>query len=253
MNGSAPSAELPPTDHPSPDQAQHPVGGICWIDLGVPDVQVATDFYSGLLGWQVAPPDHTGYRLASLAGHFIAAFGPAEDSGLPYWTVYVHTADAAVSAQLTVQAGGTLVAPPTPAGEAGIAAVIRTPGGARLSLWQPGTHTGTWASGHPGTLADCTLRITNDDHAFLHTVLGWRLDPDGVMTGPNGYVGRWTSHGAETATPEWLVTFHVEDTQTATQRATALGARAHGRRPEILTDPSGATFTITSRRHRTPV
>jgi predicted enzyme related to lactoylglutathione lyase len=189
--------------------------------------------------------------LAILAGHFVAALGPAEDPGPPYWTVYVHTADAAASARLTVQAGGTLIAPPTPAGAAGIAAVIRTPGGARLSLWQPGTSTGTWASGHPGTLADCTLRITtDDDHAFLHTVLGWRLEPDGIITGPNGYVGRWITHGGLTATPEWLVAFHVEDQQAATQRATALGARAHGTRSDILTDPTGAMFAITS--HPTP-
>jgi uncharacterized protein len=256
MNSPAPPTDHPPADQSSADHSRHPVGGICWIDLGVRDCPAAVRFYSRLFGWEFAPPDPTGYRLASLDGHLVAALGPAEDPGPPYWTVYVHTTDAAATAQAAVRTGGTLIVPPTPAGDAGIAATIRTPSGAPLSLWQPRTHTGTWTSTRRGTLAYATLRTAtpHDDQAFLRAVLGWQLEPDGVIICQNRHVGRWTTPAPDprpAATPAWLVAFHLDDNDAATQRAIDLGARAHDTRSGALTDPTGATFAITTPRRPT--
>jgi predicted enzyme related to lactoylglutathione lyase len=114
------------TAHGSGDQEFGP-GSACWFDLGVTDTGRAADFYSALLGWEIAPPDDSGYRVASLNGRLVAALGPAEDPGPPYWTVYHHTRDAAATASAVKAAGGTVVTPAARVGELGISATVRDP------------------------------------------------------------------------------------------------------------------------------
>ena len=152
--------------------AAGPAGGVCWVDLGTPDVEAAAAFYSALLGWDVEPADPAGYRLAGLHGHPVAALGPAEEPGPPYWTVYAATPDVAATARAASTAGGTVVVPPTPAGDAGVSAVVRGPDDLPLSLWQAGTHAGTWTSRRPGAFAGVRLRTEEPAaHAgFLQSV-----------------------------------------------------------------------------------
>ncbi len=126
--------------------SEHPAGSVCWFELGVADAGAAASFYSELFGWTVAEPDETGYRLASLYGQPVAALGPADDPGPPYWTVYLHTADISASIQAVTTAGGTIISPPAPVGDAGVAAVVRDPQGGPPSLWQPIPHPGSSAS-----------------------------------------------------------------------------------------------------------
>jgi predicted enzyme related to lactoylglutathione lyase len=167
-------------------ESRHPAGSVCWLDLGIADVDAAVAFYGELLGWTVAPPDGTGYRLAGLPGGLVAAFGPAEDPGAPYWTVYVGTADIEASVRAYAAAGGTVVAPPEAVGDVGASAVVRDPAGVPMSFWQPGTHLGTYAagSGEPGTLAGVRLLAADPARtgAFLAAALGWHLQPDGTIT-----------------------------------------------------------------------
>lgn len=59
----------------APPSTSHPVGSICWIDLGVADVDAAASLYRALLGWAIGPPDPSGHLFASLRGHLIAALG----------------------------------------------------------------------------------------------------------------------------------------------------------------------------------
>ena len=234
-----------PVDPASSDQ--HPLGSICWVDLGVPDVDTAAAFYIALLGWHVDPPDPAGYRLAYLTGpHPVAALGPAEDPGAPYWTVYARVCDAAATARAAVAAGGRLIMAAEAAGDAGVAAAVRDPAGAPLSLWQPRTHPGTWASGEPGSVADVRLRTDRpQDHLpFLHATMGWeRHDHRFVVDG--GTVATWgppTADLPRQPPSPWLVRFHVDDLDAATQRAVALGAHALQTEPGTLLDPAGALF-----------
>ncbi|MFF7458561.1 hypothetical protein [Kitasatospora sp. NPDC008115] len=60
---------------------RHPESSVCWIDLGTPDMETATAFYTALFGRAVAPPSPGGYRLCTLRGRLVAAPGPAEDAG----------------------------------------------------------------------------------------------------------------------------------------------------------------------------
>jgi predicted enzyme related to lactoylglutathione lyase len=218
--------------------------GVCWVDLGVSDVPAAVSFYSGLFGWDVAAPDPTGYRLAGLEGQPVAAFGPAEDPGPPYWTVYVHTHDVVARVAAVTAAGGTVVVPPTPAGDAGIAATVRDPFGAPLSLWQPGTHRGTRLPGPAGTLAGVELRTDRIGGVarFLQDALQWTVHRGGTITRDGEPVATWSPAVPRPGSP-WLVRFHVADLAAAMERATALGACVNG--AAVLTDPCGARFALT--------
>ena len=40
-------------------------GSLCWADLSTPDAKRAADFYSGLLGWQIAPTAERSVRLSA--------------------------------------------------------------------------------------------------------------------------------------------------------------------------------------------
>ncbi|HEX4248235.1 MAG TPA: VOC family protein [Pseudonocardia sp.] len=239
-------------------ESRHPAGSVCWLDLGIADVDAAVAFYGELLGWTVAPPDGTGYRLAGLPGGLVAAFGPAEDPGAPYWTVYVGTADIEASVRAYAAAGGTVVAPPEAVGDVGASAVVRDPAGVPMSFWQPGTHLGTYAagSGEPGTLAGVRLLAADPARtgAFLAAALGWHLQPDGTITHADTPVATWSPPPSEdpAAPHNWLVEFAVADVTAATARAldlgaqpTDLGARLADAGGPTLVDPSGARFALT--------
>jgi uncharacterized protein len=195
----------------------------CWFDLGVTDVDAAASFYSSLFGWTVAEPDATGYRLISLNGHLVAALGPADDPGPPYWTVYLHTSDIEASMAAVLAAGGTIVVPPTPAGAAGVAAVVRDPDGGPTSFWQPGNHRGTH-----GAFAAVQVR-TDAAAAFLRAVAGWE-----PPIGP----------GSGSSSP-WLVSFHVTDVAATVAKAVELGASVVS--STVLRDPAGAVFGVSER------
>jgi predicted enzyme related to lactoylglutathione lyase len=232
----------------SPMLTNSTVSGVCWIDLGTPDVEASVAFYANLFGWEVAPADPAGYRLAALQGHLIAAFGPAEEPGRPYWTVYVATPDADATARAATTAGGTVVVPPAPAGDAGVSAVVRGPHGLPLSLWQPGTHAGTWTSPRHGTFAHAELRTDQlTAHAdFLHTVLGWHLRGDVFSHEGQPVAYRARPVSAHPTSAHWLVHFDVDSLDDTVQRALDLGAHTLDDEPGLV-DPAGALFALKPR------
>jgi len=215
--------------------------GVCWIDLGTPDIDATATFYSTLFGWDIGQADPAGYRLAALRGHFVAALGPAEDAGPPYWTVYAATRDVRTTCQAAIDAGGTVVAPPAAAGDAGIAATIRDHAGAPLSLWQAGTHRGTWDSRQHGALAQVQLRTQHpaEHAAFLRDVLGWQLH-NTTFTVDGQPVAFWDQQLSVPTGSPWLVHFHVDNVQ----RAVALGATTVDAEAGILLDPAGAALCL---------
>lgn len=209
-------------------------GEICWIDLGTADVEASVTFYTALLGWTVSEPDLDGYRLARLHGRPVAGLGPAEDPGTPYWTVYLHTEEITAATAAAVRAGATVIAPPTPAGDAGIAAVIRDPAGGPLSLWQPLAHAGTPQTGGHGTFAGAALHNSRaaQHQAFLTAAFGAEPVDRAGGRNPDGYPS------------PWIVSFHVDDIRDATRRAITLGAAPAPGIPGTFTDPSGALFGL---------
>ena len=63
-----------------------------WLDIGVPDIARAKEFYSALFGWeyQEGPAETGGYNLATKNGKPVAGVmqNPEPDAGEFWWGVY---------------------------------------------------------------------------------------------------------------------------------------------------------------------
>lgn len=162
------------------DITRHPENSVSRIGLGTPDMETTAAFYTALFGWHVAPPDSDGYRLRTLRGRLVAALGPAEDAGAPYWTINVTVSDIRAVATRFANPGARIVVAPTPVGTLGYAAVTLDPVGAPLSLWQPGTHDGMQMAREPGTFASISLLTDHTARAaaFYGPALHWNFDPE---------------------------------------------------------------------------
>ena len=77
------------TDTPWPD------GTPCWVDLAVPDLQAARDFYGPVLGWDFADTgeEYGHFTICQVEGRAAAGIGPLVQEGQPSaWTLYFATA-----------------------------------------------------------------------------------------------------------------------------------------------------------------
>jgi len=73
-------------------------GTLCWADLSTPDPKRASDFYSGLFGWQliIDPKDPSGYVHIKNGEHHIGGIPPASyrQPGMPaHWMAYFQVDD----------------------------------------------------------------------------------------------------------------------------------------------------------------
>jgi predicted enzyme related to lactoylglutathione lyase len=231
---------------------QHPEGSVCWIDLGTAEPEKTQAFYSALFGWTVAEPDPVGYQLCTLRGKLVAALGPGDDAGPPYWTVNIAVADIDAAAARFESLGAQIIVPPVAAGVLGSYAVALDPVGAPVSLWQPGSHSGMGLVHEPGAFAGISLLTGDADRAatFYRRALHWndnlehtafRLPDDSVVIiGP--------PPGAPTVQRSlWLVGFASDNPDADAERARRLGATRLGRDSSggvVLRDPAGALFTL---------
>ncbi|WP_375425282.1 VOC family protein [uncultured Friedmanniella sp.] len=216
-------------------------GSICWVDLGTPEPAAAATFYAGLLGWSFTEPERTGYRVAMLRGLPVAGLGPATDSGDPYWTVNVSTADIHETLQAVEASGGTVLEPPTQAGDQGIGAVTRSPSGLPLSFWQPLVRHGMQLAQEPGAFQGLSLRTPEpeDEVRYLNAVLGWRAQAGGSIRSADASVAvTTTSYGPG----QWMVHFAVQDRAVSMRLASDLGATTTA--DGDVRDPHGAVFGL---------
>ena len=117
-------------------------GRPCWLELYTPDTEAAAAFYSGLLGWRVAPadPDAGISTTVTHRDHLIASFEPQEDYA--GWLVTLLVDDVAAAVAEVEAAGGGVVVPCTEVpgdevdetGAATAFAVVTDPGGARVGM-----------------------------------------------------------------------------------------------------------------------
>ena len=244
-----------------------PDGTPTWIDLGVPDLDRALDFYGALFGWQfdVAPAEYGRYTTAYLHGGRVAALAPSHDptSTRYWWNVYLAAADCDATAAAVERAGGTVVEPPSDVMEQGRMAIVRDPAGGQFGLWQGRRHIGCERVNEPNALVRNDL-ITDQPEMtrrFYADVFGFTLDrnpdlpefdftflrrPDGHEIG--GIMG--VPDGAGTG---WSTTFEVDDTDAAVARAVAAGGTAgpveemiYGKLAQV-SDPFGVEFSIIAR------
>jgi uncharacterized protein len=246
--------------------ANQPEGTPTWIDLGIPDLQRAMDFYGPLFGWEfeVGPPETGHYTTCSLQGRRAAAIMPNPDPEADdfWWNVYLASDDCDRTAERIRAAGGELLTESMDVMGQGRMAIARDPAGAQFGLWQGRAHLGCEVVNEPGALVRNDLVTANPGpaRAFYAEVFGFTLDgnpdlPDFDFTFlrlPDGHeIGGIM--GVPGAASAWNTTFEVADTDAVVEQARAGGGQAgepedfvYGRMATI-SDPFGAEFSIIAR------
>jgi len=245
-----------------------PTGTPCWVDLGVTDIPTAQEFYGGLFGWDIQDtgPESGGYRMCEIDGQPVAGIGPKMDPNMPtFWTTYLATEDADVTAAKIKAAGGQVIVEPFDVMDVGRMAIAMDPGGAAFGIWQAKLHTGIRLANEPGSLiwSENMSRNYEDNKAFYNTVFGYSygdigaegmnyatLDLDGRSVGGIGEIG--AEMPAEMPA-NWGTYFAVDDTDAAVAKVTELGGSVvapawdspYGRMA-VVSDNQGAVFSLMS-------
>ena len=245
-----------------------PPGTPCWVDIGVPDIQKAAAFYSGLFGWDVQDtgPESGGYSMCTIGGRAVAGIGgqASPDSGV-YWTTYLASDDADLTAAEIKAAGGEVIMEPFDVLDVGRMLIAADPGGAPFGVWQARTHTGSQLANEPGSLIwnENMSRHYEANQAFYAAVFGYAfgdigaegmhyatLDVDGRPVGGIGEIG--PDEPADVPA-SWRTYFGVADTDAAVAKVGALGGSVvapawdspYGRMA-IVSDDQGAVFAVMS-------
>ncbi len=233
-----------------------PEGTPAWVDVMVPDVEVAKTFYSGLFGWEFdqTSEEFNSYVTARIGDDAVAGLGPSEgpEAPPPAWTTYLAVDSAGAVADKIAEAGGNVFVPAMEVGSFGSMAIASDPTGSVFGIWQSGEHTGVDRYNEPGAL--CWNEAMVGDYQagldFYAKVFGFTysdlegdvdyslLEVDGATVG-----GLGTAASIEAGVPpHWRTYFSVADAEAACRQAEVLGGRViHG--PEE-TGPFGLMATI---------
>ena len=241
-----------------------PLGTPTWIDLGVPDVDRATDFYGAVLGWEfdVVREEHGRSTTALRRGRAAAAISPMHDEAAgTSWLVHLATDDVEATVTRAASAGATVLRAAVDIPGQGRVAVLRDPVGARVALWQGGAHVGCRVVNEPGALLRNDL-VTPDPQrarAFYGAVFGFTHDANQDVPEDMTFLRRPDDHEVggivgdpDAAASTWTTLFMVEDADAAARVAAQHGGGSsgasttpYGRMAQIV-DPFGAEFSVGS-------
>ncbi|WP_028929893.1 VOC family protein [Pseudonocardia asaccharolytica] len=242
-----------------------PTGTPCWVDLSVPDVAAATEFYGSVIGWSFVDTgeQYGHYHIAQTKGKAAAAIGPIMQEGQPsVWTIYLASDDADGTAKLVTEHGGTVVAGPMDIEGSGRMLIALDPTGAAFGVWQAADMIGFGIYNETGSLVweDARLADPAEGKRFYSAVFGYTYQPvegapdDYETFGVGGEIagGMGGLMGSPEATPgHWLPYFSVSDADAAVaaaQRGGGTVAMAPENTPfgriGILIDPFGAVFGL---------
>ncbi len=241
------------------------LGTPTWIDLGVPDLDRALEFYGAVFGWEfsIGPEEYGRYTTCLLRGRRVAAIAPSADaSARVFWNVYLASPDCDATTERARQAGGTVLVEPDDVMTQGRMAILRDPVGAQFGLWQGRDHTGCQVVNEPGSLVRNDLVTPDPEPArgFYAAVFDFTLDRNEDMPGANfTFLRRPDGHevggimGAPGSVSAWSTTFEVAGTDEAVRRAIDAGGSSDGAKDFLygrlatITDPFGAEFSIITR------
>ena len=247
-------------------------GDPLWMELSTPDTRAACEFYSELFGWTYGDPDpDTGYIFAyvdeyPVAGIIELSQGDAE------WRVYLQVDDISEIVSTVVRIGGRILAAPIQEGAWGKQAIIETPSGAVIGLWQPEDFKG-FALGHEHGLPAWFELFSNNfgaSLAFFQELVGWRyhfVGENGLMSTKRQEDSRFATNGAsgdatagivdrahedvDEPAGRFKVYVAVDDVEEALEAArhNGGGIRAEERdnprgRAVEISDPHGARLTV---------
>ncbi len=242
-----------------------PTGTPCWVDLSVPDLPKAVEFYSSVLGWNLVDKgeEFGHYHIADVDGRSAAGVGPVMQEGQPsFWTVYLATDDADGTAKLVTENGGSLLFEPMDVPDQGRMAIATDSTGGVFGIWQPAGMNGIGVYNEAGGLTweDARLADPGAGKQFYTAVFGYSYQP--VPGAPDDYStfhaggdalgGMGGMMGGPEGTPShWLAYFAVPDADAAVaaveQRGGAVLMPAETTpygRMAVVTDPFGASFAV---------
>ena len=241
-----------------PEITKHEPGMFSWVDLLTTDSDGAKAFYTALFGWEpvdIPVDDENAYTMLKKNGKAAAAVFEmtpemAEQGMATHWGGYVTVEDADAVAARTEELGGTVVYAPMDVFDAGRMTVIRDPGGAVLSAWQPKESIGAEVMSEPGAFTWCELYTHDTDAAaaFYGGLFGWTRK---IHQMPDGEYNEFQSGGKAAGgmlairpewgevPPNWTVYFVVESIEPALEQVKALGGRVH---MPPMTIPTVGTF-----------
>jgi predicted enzyme related to lactoylglutathione lyase len=248
-----------------PERDGYIPGVPCWVDTSQPDPEAATDFYSGLFGWEfenVMPADaDRKYFIGRIRSLDAAAVGSIPEGApqMAMWNTYIWVDSADETASKVTDADGELMMEPFDIMDSGRMAVCADPEGAAFVIWQAKEHKGAGVVNEHGSVNFNGLNTRDVDGAkkFYGAVFGWET----LALGPG--VEMWTLPGygdhlaethpdiremvAETGGPEgfedvvanilpiaddqpdipphWNVTFATDDADATAAKATELGGK----------------------------
>ncbi|HEY4003805.1 MAG TPA: VOC family protein [Pseudonocardia sp.] len=245
-----------------------PAGTPNWVDISVPDIDAALEFYGSVIGWSFAGTDaeYGGYRMCQVDGRSVAGIGPMQAAEQPTaWLVYIASDDADATAKLITENGGTLLADPFDLDEVGRIAVARDSTGGAFGVFHGRQEIGTQVVDEPGSMVWEDARLTDvaEGRRFYQAVFGYTYEPVPGMSlddyatfsvgeRPGGGMGNMM--GAPDGTPShWVVYFSVADVDAAVSAAQRGGGQVlmagedtpFGR-IAMATDPFGAVFALHS-------
>lgn len=240
-----------------------------WVDLSTSDIAGASDFYSRLLGWDVAViASAMGDYHVGKIGDFEVAGMMAQSpdmQGMPsVWSIFIYVENIWETIHRVEHSGGKVAQQPFEIPGGAWVSVVVDSTGAMFALISGGERPeGMYFSNQPGRV--CWLELLTRDpaaaSAFYSDVFGWdpaidstsgteytvfRLadeDVCGMMMMPDEVPAAAPAH--------WAVYFAVADCKATAARATELGGQVL--RPPanigmaefaVLADPEGGSFNM---------
>lgn len=245
-----------------------------WLDLGTPDLDGATAFYTALFGWgyEAGGPETGGYGMFTLDGKSVGGVMTVpEEQSKASWSVYFRSADVDATARLVEKSGGSAPFAPMDVLEFGRMGGFTDRGGAYFGIWQPKQLAGLGVAGDTGSL--CWAELYTPDvpaaAAFYAAVLGWESSQVPYPDGGGSYTVVRTSGGGEESSfgglvpldavpvravvgPHWLPYIEVEDCDATVAEVERLGGKLTLAPLEMegvgrfanVTDPCGAPFAV---------
>ncbi|MFC4909268.1 VOC family protein [Actinomadura gamaensis] len=249
--------------------ANPPHGTPSFIDIGLPDLDRAKEFYGGLFGWRFESlgDEAMGYEAVLLGDTMIAGMAPAtgEDTGgRHWWNLYFATDDADGTLKRIADAGGSVVQPAVDVADQGRLAMAKDPAGGQFGLWQGAGYPGSRIVNEPGSFSweELYTRDTGAAAEFYRNVFDLRperLQEPFAPSDMDYVLLRHPDAGRPAAgicsddrdVPLWVVYFEVADTDEAVRRAQDGGATLDAGpwdtpygRVAGLHDPFGVDFRL---------
>ncbi|TDB92872.1 VOC family protein [Actinomadura sp. 7K534] len=247
-----------------------PEGTPNWLDIGVPDIERAKEFYGTLLGWefQDSGPEAGHYNQCTLRGMPVAGMmqNPEDQPDVYWWSVYFAADDCDAVVRRATEAGAEVVVPAMDVMDLGRMAVLKDPQGGRFALWESRAHHGSAIVNEPGSFVWNELVTPDLEPAarFYAELFGFETEPMpgdveyAVLRRPDGrYVGGVEGGrglvlgGGGDPVPSWTTTFAVEDADAAVRAVRDGGGTVdaepqdspYGRYASVR-DPFGVPFNV---------